>query len=527
MSNVRMEKPQAAAALDDMLSDYRKTLPFTTRMPIFGSDPLREAIDASPELRNRFIQSIQEGYVTGFNNKAVTPGAFASYSVTEHKVNVPESSLGDKNELIFVLGHENGHALSNKGVNFRDGIRQEIEGIAKGPQPHDYTASIKKIVDHTIRDEAQAHISGFNAVVSALNHDGKQPTPKNLYQFSPGRMRDFIEVQGAHPNCEYRMKAGLTVDNKGFLPQTPENIDAMKGYYPEKMPGTFGDNGLLNYRHEAVMDGLKMVDNTERVVLMEATATKVQEWQDAQDAKYSAAFAAASTAQPIGGGLGPGVDMSDFEIGDPNKIVKDANLETTQYKIDFRQLGVHPALLDVSKLGQDGNITVTNPITNEQALPDIVVNRQTGLAQLRQEADARAAGLLPPQPQLPQRPPPSGSPDELQNKLFFEAVGGVRGANLPEFKNNNTQMFNVAAALALEAHKEGLTSIDKVVSGEKGNLFAVQGDGPSPLRAHVNIAEAKQQPSEDTLVKLHASLTQQQQEFKSAAVEQQSPRIMQ
>lgn len=521
MSNVRMEKPQAAAALDDMLSDYRKTLPFTTRMPIFGSDPLRDAVDASPELRDKLIQSVQTGYLTGFKNEATEPGAFAAHSVVERKIIVPESALEDENELIFALGHENAHALNLKGVNFREGIKQEIQGIATGPQPHDYTATIKKLVDHTIQDEAQAHIGGFNAVVSALKHDGKQATPKNLYQFSPGRMRDFIEVQGAHPNCEYQMKAGLTVDNKGFLPRTPENIEAMKGYYPEKMPGTFGANGLLNYRHQAVMDGLTMVDTTERVVLIEATGVKVKEWEDTQEAQFKAAMTAASTTQASGGGL-VGVD---YKEADPAQIVKDANLEKSEYKIDFGQLGVHPALLDVSKLGQDGKITVTNPITNPQALPDIVVQRHTGLGQLKQEAEARQAALA--HPPQPQRSPPTGSPDEMQSKLYLEAIGGVRGINMPEAKDRG-QMLNVAAALALEAHKEGLTSIDKVVRGEKGNLFAVQGDGPSPLRAHVNIAEAKQQPSEDTLVKLHVSLTQQQQEFKSAVVgQQQSSRIVQ
>lgn len=524
MSNVRMEKAQAEAALDQMLSDYRKTLPFTTRLPIFGSDPLRDAINASPELKDKLVQSVQAGYLTGFKNEAAEPGAFASHSVVEHKITVPQTSLDNKNELIFVLGHENAHALNLKGVNFREGLKQEIQGIATGPQPHDYTATIKKLVDHTIQDEAQAHIGGFNAAVSALALDGKQPTPKNLYQFSPGRMRDFIEVHGAHPNCEYQMKPGLTVNNHGFLPRTPENIEAMKGYYPEKMPGTFGTNGLLNYRHQAVMDGVTMVHNIERVVLTEATGVKVQEWEDAQEAQFKSAMAAASAAQSNGGGL-VGVDMSNFQEADPAQIVRNANLERSEYKIDFGQLGVHPALLDVSKLGQDGKVTVTNPVTNPQALPDIVVQRHTGLEQLKQEAEARQAALA--QPPQPQRPAPTDSPDEAQSKLYLQAVGGMRGISVtPELSRG--QMLNVAASLALEAHKEGLTSIDKVMSGEKGNLFAVQGDGVTSLRAHVNVAEAKQQPSEDTLVKLHASLTQQQQEFKAATVDhQQSPRIVQ
>lgn len=523
MSNVRMERAQAETALDQMLSDYRKTLPFSTRLPIFGSDPLRDAVNASPDLKDKLIRSVQAGYLVGFKNEAAEPGAYASHSVVEHKITVPQTSLDNKNELIFVLGHENQHALNLKGVNFREGLKREIEGIAAGPQPHDYTATVKKLVDHTIQDEARAHIGGFNAVVSALKAEGTQPTPKNLYQFNPGRMRDFIEIHGAHPNCEYQMKPGLTLNNHGFLPGTPENVEAMKGYYPEKMPGTFGTNGLLNYRHQAVMDGVTMVHGIESVALTEATGTKIQEWEDAQEAQFKSALAAASAAQSNGGGL-VGVDMSNFQDPDPVKIVKDANLETRNYKIDFGQLGVHPALLDVSKLGQDGNITVTNPVINRQPLPDIVVQSHTGLELLRQEAEARQAALA--RAQQPQRPAPTDSPDEAQSKLYLQAIGGMRGISVsPELSRG--QMLNVAASLALESHKEGLTSIDKVVLGDKGNLFAVQGDGVSSLRAHVNIAEAKQQPSEDNLVKLHASLMQQQQEFKAATVEhQQSSKIV-
>lgn len=520
MSNVRMERAQAEAALDRMLSDYRSTLPFTTRMPIFGSDPLRDAINASPELRSKLVDSVQAGYLIGFKNEAAEPGAHAAHSVTERKIIVPESALEDKNELIFVLGHENAHALHNKGVNFREGIKQEIEGIAASPGTHDYTAPIKKLVDHTLQDEAQAHIGGFNAVVSAVRLDGRQPTPKNLYQFSPGRMRDFIEVQGAHPDCEYRMKPGLTLNNHGYLPRTAENIETMKGYYPEKMPGTFGTNGLLNYRHQAVMDGLTMAHATESVALGDALPAKVKEWEDAQEAKFKSAMAEAEAKRTNSNEL-VFVDV-DYQEADPVQIAKDTNLDKTEFKVDFAQLGVHSALLDVTRLGQNGNVTVMNPVI-QQGLPDILVNRQTGLEQLKQEAEARQAALA--QPAQPQRPQPTESPDTAQNKLYFQAVSGVRDLKLPETQKNE-HMFNVSAALALEAHKEGLTSIDKVVSGERGNLFAVQGDGPSALRAHVNVAEARQQPSEDNLVKLHASLTQQQQEFKVATVEQQ-PRLVQ
>ncbi len=522
MSNVRMERAQAEAALDRMLSDYRSTLPFTTRMPIFGSDPLRDVINASPELKSKLVDSVQAGYLTGFKNEAAEPGAYAAHSVTQRKIIVPESALEDKNELIFVLGHENAHALHNKGVNFREGIKREMEGIAASPGQHDYTGTVKKLVDHTIQDEAQAHIGGFNAVVSAMRLDGGQPTPKTLYQFCPGRMRDFIEVHGAHPNCEYQMKPGLTLNKHGFLPPTAENIETMKGYYPEKMPGTFGSNGLLNYRHQAIMDGVTIAHGTETFKLLDATDIKVKEWVDAQDAKFKVAMEEASAEQARTGKL-VFVDV-DFKDPDRAQIAKDANLEKTEFKIDFTQLGVHSALLDVSKLGQNGNVTVNNVEFSQQGLPNILVNRQTGLDQLKQEAEARQAALA--QPTQPQRPQPTDSPDESQSKLYFQAVAGVRGLKLPETQKNE-HMFNVSAALALEAHKGGLTSIDKVVNGEKGNVFAVQGDGPSALRAHVNVAEARQQPSEDNLVKLHTSLTQQQQAPQVAAVEQQPSRIVQ
>ncbi|WP_226468989.1 XVIPCD domain-containing protein [Luteimonas panaciterrae] len=528
MSTVMISRSAAEARLDKMLVEYHDTLPFFPyHIPFRTSDPLRDAIEASPELKERLIDSIQLGYLRKFTNAEPEAGARAEHKVGTREILVPERALDDRHDLIFVLGHENAHALNARGINAKDQIKSEIRAIARGPQPHDYTAPIMELVEHTLADEAQAHIGGFNAAVSALRKAGLEPTEKNLYAFDPARMRDFIEVRGKHPDMEFVLKDGLTRDpSTKILTANAENIEAMKGYYPDKIPGTFGENGLLNYRHTAILDGWTAADGAEREVKLEAATAKIEEFEKGKMPEPKSGPGGLPEKLTLPGGLVlVGMDVPDFEDPDLPKVFNDAGYDRAEYKIDFKQLGVSPLLLDVSRFGNDGIIPIQIDMTSGQPEKarakinghldylDVVVS--TGTFH-RLQADLN--GNVPPQPRTPSVTTTTTTPDAVTSpqrtdalppRLYEQALDGIGRAGIEDLKGQDR--LNVAAALALEAHKQGLPSIDFVVPGAKGNVFAVSGDNPhsdTALRANVDIETARQQPARDSNAQLLSLLSQ-------------------
>ncbi len=523
-----ISRSAAEARLDKMLVEYHDTLPFFPyHIPFRTSDPLRDAIEASPELKERLIDSIQLGYLRKFTNAEPEAGARAEHKVGTREILVPERALDDRHDLIFVLGHENAHALNARGINAKDQIKSEIRAIARGPQPHDYTAPIMELVEHTLADEAQAHIGGFNAAVSALRKAGLEPTEKNLYAFDPARMRDFIEVRGKHPDMEFVLKDGLTRDpSTKILTANAENIEAMKGYYPDKIPGTFGENGLLNYRHTAILDGWTAADGAEREVKLEAATAKIEEFEKGKMPEPKSGPGGLPEKLTLPGGLVlVGMDVPDFEDPDLPKVFNDAGYDRAEYKIDFKQLGVSPLLLDVSRFGNDGIIPIQIDMTSGQPEKarakinghldylDVVVS--TGTFH-RLQADLN--GNVPPQPRTPSVTTTTTTPDAVTSpqrtdalppRLYEQALDGIGRAGIEDLKGQDR--LNVAAALALEAHKQGLPSIDFVVPGAKGNVFAVSGDNPhsdTALRANVDIETARQQPARDSNAQLLSLLSQ-------------------
>lgn len=529
MSAVRISRSAAEARLDKMLVEYHDTLPFFPyHIPFRTSDPLRDAIEASPELKERLIDSIQQGYLRKFTNAEPEAGARAEHRVDTREILVPERALDDQHDLIFVLGHENAHALNAKGINAKDRIKGEIQAIARGPQPHDYTAPIMELVEHTLADEAQAHIGGFNAAVSALHKAGIEPTEKNLYIFDPARMRDFIEVRGKHPDMEFVLKDRLTRDpHTGILTRNAENIETMKGYYPDKIPGTFGENGLLNYRHTAILDGWTTADGAEREVKFEAAIAKINEFDQGKMPEPKSGPGGLPDKITLPGGLVlVGMEVPDFEEPDLPKVFHDAGYDRAEYRIDFKQLGVSPLLLDVSRFGEDGIIPIRIDMTPDQPEKarakinghldylDVVVSTGT----FHRIQQSTLSGNIPPQPRTPSAMTTTATPDAatspqrtdaLPPRLYEQALDGIGGARIEGLKGQDR--LNVAAALALEAHKQGLPSIDHVVVGAKGNVFAVSGDSAhsdTALRANVDIETARHQPARDSNAQLLSLLSQ-------------------
>ncbi len=82
------------------------------------------------------------------------------------------------------------------------------------------------------------------------------------------------------------------------------------------------------------------------------------------------------------------------------------------------------------------------------------------------------------------------------------------------------ELRNVAAATALQAQTSGMERIDGALLGKNGQVFAYQGDPASESadRVAVNVAQAKQQPADQSLATMMLPDAQQ------APIQQQAPR---
>jgi hypothetical protein len=92
------------------------------------------------------------------------------------------------------------------------------------------------------------------------------------------------------------------------------------------------------------------------------------------------------------------------------------------------------------------------------------------------------------------------------------ALAGVSGAGE---LGDRVRFENVAAALALQAQRDGLQQIDSVVPSQPaGRMIAVQGQdptAPNARRATVDLAEAAAQPARNSLDDLRQALLPPQQ----------------
>ncbi len=250
--------PTAEQKLEKMLKDFQAANKTATDDP--GKN-LRDLLDHSPDLKKRILDAVDKGYLESFKALPAGSDAGGAYSASTKMIELPMDYLKqagkDKTaaaELVFVMGHEIQHAFysptSNKAL---DAFGKEVEKIGNGPGPHDYTHAIKTVLDNDRKDEAQAHIGGFNAISSQVMKDNPKATLKDLYNAHPDRMDDFIDRSGTAPKFSYALKPGLTIDKDMHIPATPQNIEAMGKYYFDQPPsatGFIGANGKAqDYRN--------------------------------------------------------------------------------------------------------------------------------------------------------------------------------------------------------------------------------------------------------------------------------------
>jgi hypothetical protein len=269
-----------AEKLEAMLKDFDARTKTATEHP---GNNLRDLLDKSPDLKARILDSIDKGHLQKFDPLPAGANAGGTYNSGNKTIELPMDYMKRSNtdkaaaaELIFVMGHEIQHSFnstaSDKAV---DGFKKQVDAIAKGASPHDYTAAVKGFIDNFRKDEAGAHIGGFNAIASQVLKENPKATLKDFYNANPGRMEDFIDRSGTAPKFTYAMKPGLVLDKDQHLPATDKHVAAMGKYYFDQPPssahlGTKGNQDYPNYYGEWALNQIQRTEKREQDAALKA-----------------------------------------------------------------------------------------------------------------------------------------------------------------------------------------------------------------------------------------------------------------
>ncbi len=171
-------------------------------------------------------------------------------------------------EPAFVLGHELQHAFNRLDVAKADkAFRNHVLAKAKDQSPvNDYTPDIDARLAASRRDEAQAEIAGWNALVGQVRAASPNATIGDVYKKNMPRMSDFIDESSGSPST-HTLKPNLTLNADMSLSDTPANIEAMGQNYFNKAPGKArigyrGTSDYVNYYAAAAISYAAQVDST-------------------------------------------------------------------------------------------------------------------------------------------------------------------------------------------------------------------------------------------------------------------------
>ncbi|TXH71552.1 MAG: hypothetical protein E6Q88_07655 [Lysobacteraceae bacterium] len=518
------------ATVDQVLAAYDAQVPQDDR-PRYGRERLQATLQSSPLLQANFARAIEAGQIETLSfSQAGIAGAGGSYDPASRNLDIARASYDSEADLVFVLGHEVQHALNHQGAEYRPWMqfKQDVEKIqqihldadrmvppAPAGSPRDYTLAVRDYVEGVRTEEAQAHIGGFNALMSYLKqkHHGEPPSLRQMYEALPGRMADFIEVRGSQPNAEYRLKAGLTRSEDGGLAFSPDNVDAMKRHYADNFPGSFGENGLLDYRHREMMNAWKYIHASESEITAQASKARM-----ADAFKRGVEPEPVENAYRIGfAALGANPAVLRFP---QDGVIRTVDTDAEHTRLDMRKAPRdHPSRAQIDARADP----TANAVRDRERSAYLL--RDQGLLQgsarerlsdfgrsLRQGfGDADTDDPVPnrAQPPLPPRQSDAWNPGLLQDAR--RALQRAGGADTFAELGDPASFDNVAAVLTLRAAQEGMVHIDHVLlSKDRRVAFAVQGDPQSEhaLRVRVDLPEAARVPAHETLRYLRANVAE-------------------
>ncbi|BDU21718.1 XVIPCD domain-containing protein [Dyella sp. GSA-30] len=402
---------------------------------------LQQAINASPALIDEINQAVAGGHLTHIMPET-DPHMGGSFNPDNKTMNLQLGSLTpaagrpfESGEVTFVLGHELQHSLNGPTIEPAEAkFSRDVEAIARSPGPnHDYTAAVQEVVAANRRDEAGAEISGWNAIASAARQDataqGKPLTLEAIYNRSPERMQDFIDVDRTQVPNTYAIKPNLALRPDMSMEMSAHNIEGMgKNFFDQPRPHPFGlgQGGNADYQ------------NYYGAVALGEAAQNERFHNPPQ----------AGVAQPI-----MQVNMHTLRMNP--QTVQDVGmyLGNDHTPVPYQDTGTQPPTAR--------QFTHT---TADQALSPLT--RSTAAAD----------------PQL-------NEPTHPNNALFNRARDAVYHMDAQEHRASDRLSDNLAGAITVEAAKKGMTDVHSVhLSDDKSKVYAVQGDPNSPLKQMAEVS---------------------------------------
>lgn len=240
--------PTPAQDLEKMLADFERD------HALAGAN-LRELLKSTPELETRMLAAIDKGnldLIKPLDPAQRARGALGGFDPSDDSIALPMDMLEasarnpqDANTLRMVFGHEIEHSVNKADIDTLVGdFDREVEKIAQGPSPHDYTELLEARNRGDRLRESNDQISGFNVLAAHVRRENPDATAEQMnakLYASSDQMQQYFDVGiDANGQKNYTPKPGLSIGANGQIAATPDNVEAMgvhfydRNHYPER-----------------------------------------------------------------------------------------------------------------------------------------------------------------------------------------------------------------------------------------------------------------------------------------------------
>lgn len=425
-----------------------------------------DAIGSSPELKADFIKELGDGRITKLEIAPRASGAAASYdppnttmridpatALMAARKDVDKTMLPMHREMIGIIGHELDHSQERtKGMAEHKAFIDSAEKIVNdGKDKHDFTQVIGDQVAVRAASESRAQLDYYNSIVQSL--PAKDRTEAKIFAAIPDdRKKDFFDVDKG------KLHAGLKIDppGSGLLPQSADNIKSMEKTFFERPQ--FGPGNRETYKQQVATEMVKAIVSAD-------PAKEVTINLKSLGVDYNA-------IQPHLKDISP--PKTFYDNSDGNKV----KLETD------KPLSAAPAKVESPKTDAPKN-DAPKPEQKSQTPQDGRDGKQTS--------------------------PESAQADRgREHPLFSQAMAHLKTLGPEKSSCGNAQdMERMAGAIAEAALQRQLRSIDSLIpSLDNKGLIASwinPGNALDSERVHVDKAQAKTMPLEQSLQRLDAA----------------------
>lgn len=482
---------------------------------------LQATFNGSPVLVDQTLQRVHAGDLKhlALHTQGVAGGSYSPGTQTMNLMagsmlfsTSASTALDQQRDLTFVLGHELQHG-ANRQTKAQDvqAASAEMHRVARDPNPvNDYTAGIAMWQQAAREDEAKAHLSGWNALLSMEKERRGNPNTGLAemwgmpgYQ-APQRVADFMEQDPANPGAGIP-KPGLTFNLDGTLSPTPANVAATGRHYynqpPLGAPGVAPQNTVGIGHHG--------------------------------DSDYANTTGAAAVSHAI-------------EI--ERRIAIPKHGAASQMRINMQQLGLDETLLERNGLDLRVNTGTRQPYVNTGNTPatpgnfdhthDPATHPNDGHRHVPVD-HASVPGMRRANDQQADMPetardtlrtaPQLNEPAHPDHAMFRQILSGVHAEDRKRGREPDAFSEQVAAGLTVDAKARGLSSIGFLQFSPDGSkAYITDTQDPSAERARTavgDIGQAAQQSmgaSSEKLTQLNESLAMKQEPPAQQQIQQQN-----